>query len=143
MTPDVNVLIAASRAEHLHHPVAHAWLTRALAQAISGEALLLFPMVVASFVRLVRNPKVFAIPSTPDEAVTFVDDLLVRQGVRMPLIGEEWPEFRVACLDANLHSNDIPDAWLAAAVHGQGDHLATFDTGFRRLLKRSELTILS
>lgn len=61
----------------------------------------------------------------------------------MPLVGEEWPEFRIACLDAKLHANDIPDAWLAASVQSAGDHLVTFDTSFRRLLKRSELTILS
>jgi len=143
MTPDVNVLIAASRAEHSHHAVARAWLTRAIANATHGEALLLFPMVVASFLRLVRHPKIFSVPSTPKEAVTFVDDLLDRPGVRMPSVGDEWPEFRIACLDAKLHSNDLPDAWLAASVRSAGDHLVTFDTGFRRLLKRSELTILS
>lgn len=143
MTPDVNVLIAASRAEHSLHRAAHAWLTRALGQAGSAQTLLLFPMVVASFLRLVRNPKVFAIPSTPAEAVAFVDDLLARAGVRMPQLGEEWPEFRAACLDARLTANDIPDAWLAAAVREHGDHLVTFDAGFRRLLKRSELTLLT
>ena len=40
----------------------------------------------------------------------------------------------------------VPDVWLAASVREGGDHLVTFDTfgtGFRRLLKRAELTILS
>lgn len=37
----------------------------------------------------------------------------------------------------------VPDVWLAASVREAGDHLVTFDTGFRRLLKRAELTILS
>lgn len=143
MTPDVNVLVAASRGEHVHHVAAIAWLKRAAAHAVNGEALLLFPMVTASFLRLVRHPRIFADPSTPGEAVAFIDDLLTRPGVRVPLIGDEWPDFRAACLDAKLHSNDLPDAWLAAAVRGHGDHLVTFDAGFRRLLKRSELTILS
>lgn len=48
------------------------------------------------------------------------------------------------CLAASpLKPNDVPDVWLAASVREAGDHLVTFDIGFRRLLKRSELTILS
>jgi hypothetical protein len=53
MTPDVNVLVAASRSDHPHHAVARAWLETALAAAgtSSGPAFTLMPMVVVSFDR--------------------------------------------------------------------------------------------
>ena len=63
MTPDVNVLVAASRADHPHHQSALRWLRQAMAQAAAqaGQAELgLLSTVVASFLRLVTHPKVFA-----------------------------------------------------------------------------------
>ena len=52
MTPDVNVLVAASRSDHPHHAFARAWLEQALIDANQGAALKLQPMVIASFLRL-------------------------------------------------------------------------------------------
>jgi len=49
---------------------------------------------------------------------------------------------RELCLHRGLRANDIPDAWIAAAVRQLGDHLVSFDADFRKLLKRSELTLL-
>ena len=45
MTPDVNVLVAASRADHPHHEPARAWLEAALDAASASDGLLLMPMV--------------------------------------------------------------------------------------------------
>jgi hypothetical protein len=143
MTPDVNVLAAASRVDHPHHTVAYAWLESALDDASSGRGLLLLPMVVASFLRLVTHAKVFVSPTPTARAVTFLDALLAAPGVRMPEIGSEWPRLRAMCIDQQLRANDLPDAWIAAAVQQLGDHLITFDKDFRRLLKRSELTVLA
>jgi len=53
MTPDVNVLVAASRADHPHDAVALGWLKAALQAAGAGAAFTLMPMVLASFLRLV------------------------------------------------------------------------------------------
>ena len=60
MTPDVNVLVAASRRDHPHHGVALAWLEGALANAGRGAAVALMPMVVASFLRLVTRRRKLA-----------------------------------------------------------------------------------
>ena len=38
MTPDVNVLVAASRSDHPHHWVAHSWLQDALAACNQSNA---------------------------------------------------------------------------------------------------------
>ena len=142
MTPDVNVLVAASRSDHPHHKPALRWLEDAVADAAAGRGLLLLPPVVASFLRLVTHPKIFVAPTPIADAAAFVDALLALPGVRMPEIGAEWPRLRDLCVAKKLTANDVPDAWLAAAVRELGDHLVTFDTDFRRLLGRAEFSLL-
>jgi hypothetical protein len=50
---------------------------------------------------------------------------------------------RQLCIEKNLTANDVPDAWLAAAVIQFGEHLVTFDADFRKLLRRTQVTVLS
>lgn len=142
MTPDVNVLVAASRSDHPHHRQAIGWLRPALAGCAKGARLDILPMVASGFLRLVTHPKVFAQPTPTDAAVAFLDALLARPGVEMPALGREWAGLRRLCLDAGLCGNDIPDAWIAAAVHAMEGHLVTFDRGFGKLLSSRELTLL-
>ena len=63
-------------------------------------------------------------------------------GVQLAPLGPEWPKLRQLCLDRQLSGNQLPDAWLAAAVEHLGEHLVSFDRGFRRLLPRSRFTLL-
>ena len=142
MTPDVNVLIAASRSDHPHHRAAYACLDEAIAACADGATLKLMPMVVASFLRLVTNSKIFVRPTPVDDAVGFLDALLRVPGVEMPSLGTEWPMLRQLCLEKKLAANEIPDAWLAAAVIQLGEHLVTFDADFKKLLRRTQLTVL-
>ena len=143
MTPDVNVLIAASRSDHPHHKTAFACLDEALTACADGASLKLMPMVVAGFLRLVTNSKIFKHPTPVEEAVGFVDALLAVPGVDLASLGAEWPMLRQLCIEKNLTANDVPDAWLAAAVIQLGEHLVTFDADFRRLLRRTQVTVLS
>ena len=101
------------------------------------------PLVVASFLRLVTSPKIFKAPADIDDAISFVDALLAQPGVSMATSGPEWPILRQLCMDKNLTGNHLPDAWLAAATLHLGEHLVTFDTDFRRLLPRSQVTVLA
>ena len=142
MTPDVNVLIAASRSDHPHHETAYAWLSKAIATCPDGASLKLMPMVVASFLRLVTKSKIFVAPTPIEDATAFVDALFATPGVEMPALGAEWPTLRRLCIERRLTANAIPDAWLAAAVIQLGEHLVTFDADFKKLLKRSQLTVL-
>lgn len=142
MTPDVNVLVAASRGDHPHHALARAWLEQALGTAASGTSFTLMPMVLASFLRLVTSPKIFQLPTPIDEAVGFVDALLAVSGVQLAPLGPEWPRLRQLCLDRQLSGNDLPDAWLAAATLHLGEHLVSFDRDFRKLVGRSQFTLL-
>ncbi len=142
MTPDVNVLVAASRSDHPHHRVARAWLEHALATAQSGGTLTLMPMVLSSLLRLVTSSKIFHQPTPTADAVAFVDAMLASPGVELASLGPEWPRLRQLCLDKQLSGNDLPDAWLAAAVDHLGEHLVSFDRDFRKLLSRSRFTHL-
>jgi hypothetical protein len=142
MTPDVNVLLAASRVDHPHHRVALSWLEGALAAAETGGSLVVLPMVLSGFLRLATHPKVFRQPTPPDAAVAFADSLLTSAGVEIADVGREWPALRRLTLEEGLRGNDIPDAWIAAAVQTLGTRLVTFDRGFERWLRRAELTLL-
>lgn len=143
MTPDVNVLVAASRVDHPHHEVAREWLEQALAAAAAGTALTLMPMVMASFLRLVTSPRIFQQPTPVEDAVAYVDALLAGPGVHLAPLGPEWSILRELCLNKQLSGNDVPDAWLSAAVLHVGEHLVSFDRDFRRLLPRSQFSLLS
>ena len=142
MTPDVNVLVAASRSDHPHHDIARAWLEKTAVAAATGRALILMPMVAASFLRLVTSAKIFQDPTPIDGAVGFIDALLALPGVHLAALGPEWPRLRQLCLDKQLGGNSLPDAWLAAATMHLGEHLVSFDRDFRKLLGRSQFTLL-
>lgn len=143
MTPDVNVLVAASRSDHPHHAPARRWLQDALAAAARGSMISLQPMVAASFLRLVTHSRIFVNPTPIGEALGFLDALLAAPGVHQPMLGAEWPHFRRLCAEKALRANSLPDAWLAAAVLQQGEHLVSFDSDFRRLLPASQFTRLA
>lgn len=76
------------------------------------------------------------------EALRFVDAVLKAPGVERAALDAEWPALRKLCADKALGANDIPDAWLAAAVIHQGEHLVSFDGDFKRLLSRAQFTRL-
>lgn len=143
MIPDVNVLVAASRSDHAHFRIAAAWLAQARKDCAAGASgLRLLPMVTASFLRLVTNPKIFAEPTPTMIAVEFIDSILVTPHADMPALGAEWPLLRQWCIEKNLKGNALPDAWLAAAVVQLGGHLVTFDAGFSALLLSRQVTLL-
>jgi predicted nucleic acid-binding protein len=115
----------------------------AQAAAQVGQAELgLLSAVVASFLRLVTHPRVFAVPTPAADAVAFVDALLGASGVRMLSVKDEWPRLRALCLAQQLSGNDLPDAWIAASVLQTRETLATFDRDFLRLLDPKHLVLL-
>jgi len=142
MTPDVNVLVAASRTDHPHHAVARTWLEEALLAAEDGAAFTLMPMVIASLLRLVTSSKIFVQPTPITDAVAFVDAIVAAPGVQLASLGPEWPKLRQLCLEKQLAGNDLPDGWLAAAVDHHAEHLVSFDRDFKKLLPRTRFTLL-
>jgi predicted nucleic acid-binding protein len=96
------------------------------------------PLVTSS-----TSPRVFQQATPIENAVGFVDALLASPGVHLAPLGPEWPKVRQLCLDRQLGGNDLPDARLAAAVAHLGEHLVSFDRDFRKLLARSQFTLLA
>ena len=141
MTPDVNVLVAAARSDHPHHGLARRRLQEAL--AAPDAVCTLMPMVLASFLSVVTSHRIFLNPTPIDDAINFLDSLLSLPSVQLAELGPEWTRFRQLCLEKRLAANDLPDAWLAAAVSQRGEVLITFDKGFRRLLGRAQLSVLT
>lgn len=142
MTPDVNVLVAASRQDHPHHAPALAWLESALEASATGQPLAILPMVAAGFLRLVTHPKVFVDPTPCDAAWSFLRTVMDSPGVILLALGAEWPLFAQVCTQYDLRGNAIPDAWIAAAAQAHHVQLVTFDKGFRRLMKASQVRLL-
>jgi uncharacterized protein len=142
MLPDVDVLVAAHRADHPQHKAAIDWLRVALKGAKDGQVLVLHMQVISRFLRLVTNAKVFLNPSTTEKAVDFVDWLLENAQVRLLVQTSEWINFRSLVLDKKLSANQVPNAHQAALPLSLSKPFVTFDKGFRQLLPRSLLVLL-
>ena len=129
LLPDVNVLLAGFRADHIHHRPARAFLDDARSRTVT---LAVSDVALSSLVRLATNPRVFVQPDTISDVLDYIDALLdppveiVRAGPG------HWPRFAGLCRELNLRGNLVPDAYLAALAFEQRAELVTFDRGFGR-----------
>ena len=129
LLPDVNVLLAGYRADHVHHKLARAFLE----EARSGTATVgLSDVALASVVRLATNARVFVRPDTTDAVLAYVDVLLEAPGQLLRASATHWTRFADLCRHLQLRGNLVPDAYLAALALEQGAELITFDRGFGR-----------
>ena len=62
--------------------------------------------------------------------------------VRLSTLGAEWPHLQQLCVDKQLTGDAVPDAWLAAATIHLDEHLVSFDRDFKKLIGRSQLSLL-
>ncbi len=138
MTPDVNLLVAASRKDHPHHDIAARWLKA----EVQAERVALLPMVATSFVRVVTNAKIFPAPTSSRIALQFINAILEATESELLPLSAEWVRFCDLVDQPELRANAVPDAWIAAAVMQLNEHLVTFDRDFRKLLPLSRLTVL-
>ena len=143
MVPDINVLVAAHRSDHVHHAAASQWLNKFLEESPQGQKLVLPMQVVSGFIRLVTNIRIFPLASSSAQAVEFVDWLLADPKVQLLGSSSEWSALRQLIVDKTLLANHIPDAWLASLAISLSEPFVTFDKGFRQLLPRSLLVLLS
>ena len=141
--PDINVLIAAAREDHNTHIPAKTWLTQAALDARNGMCKVTLPMVVvAGFLRIVTHTKIMNPPNSPLEALTYISALL---DLLQITVGEAqtWEPFQTLVARQQLGGNDVPDAWLASYCLATGAVVVTFDKGFKKLLPRSQVMLLS
>ncbi len=129
LLPDVNVLLAGFRTDHVHHATARAFLEDARSQTAT---LAISDVALTSLVRLATNPRVFAQPDTVDAVLDYIDALLDPPAEVIIAGVSHWPRFVRLCRELNLRGNLVPDAYLAALALEQRAQLVTFDRGFGR-----------
>lgn len=127
---DVNVVVAAFRDDHPHHPIALSWLARTLD---GSEPVVVPDLVWVGFVRVVTSSRIFDPAASLDQAFAFVEAVCsAARYVAVPGLADGLDRFRRAALDADATGNLLPDAYIAAVAYAHGAAVATFDRDFRR-----------
>jgi toxin-antitoxin system PIN domain toxin len=127
---DVNILINAYVADQRHSDLAFNELVRLRA---GPRELGILPIVATGFLRLTTDPRVLPEPSPIDEAVEFLDALLLSRFVHIVDPGPQyWGIFRGLVGEHGPVGPDMTDVHIAAAVMSLGAELISFDRGFAR-----------
>jgi hypothetical protein len=123
--PDVNVLVYAFRQDTADHELCRNWLDG----VVNGDARYgMAPQVLSGVIRITTHPKVFAVPSGPEEVLRFCDVLLAQSHCAVIQPGERhWEIFRRLCTEAHARGNLVPNAWFAALAIESGCEWVTLD----------------
>ena len=130
---DVNVLIALTWPNHVHHHAAKSWFA-----GVRGNGWATCPMTEAGFVRVSCNP------SAVGQSVTVLDAISLLDRLRRLESHAFWAmEHSIAALPRGILSRiqgyrQITDAVLLGLAAQHGGQLATFDTGMAHLLAEAE-----
>lgn len=127
---DVNVVLAAHRADHPQHEPIRQWFD----QLLKGDDEFTVPTVVwASFLRLSTNRRVFEVPSPRRDAFAFLDatcgqphHLLTTPGPRHLALLQR------LCDEADASGDLVPDAVIGAVALEHGAEVVTLDRDFAR-----------
>jgi uncharacterized protein len=131
---DVNVLLALSNLEHLHHNAAHRWF-----EFNHRKGWGTCSVTQLAFVRLMSNPKLAQPKLSPKEALETLEVATNHPSHRFfrePPTGILGAAMR-PCLNGVLTHHGLTDAFLAALAHAHNAQLATFDQGMKRLYGRT------
>lgn len=126
--PDVNVLIYAHRQDAPDHDRYADWL-RTLTE--SDEPFAIADTVLAGFLRIVTNPRIFDPPTPMKTALAFCQRLV--DWPRASLISpsrRHWEIFASLCQD--IRGPLVSDAYVAALAIEHGCELITTDADFAR-----------
>jgi toxin-antitoxin system PIN domain toxin len=128
---DTNVLVYAHRSGTPEHARALAWL-RHLAESPAPWGLPAF--VLGEFLRVVTHPRIFAAPSTLEEATSALEGLLASPGVRVLSPGPRYAALLMEAVRAGRTTGNLAlDAQIAAVCREHGvSLLLTLDRDFTR-----------
>jgi toxin-antitoxin system PIN domain toxin len=130
---DVNVLVAAHRADHPHHELVGPWF----ADLTSGDEPFWVPDTVwASFVRLSTNRRIFDVPTPIDDTFAFL--AAVRdQPNHLSLVPTErhLDLFEDLCRDFDAVGDLTAGAYLAALALDHGCEVVSLDRDFARFAR--------
>jgi hypothetical protein len=128
--PDVNILLYAARGDLPGHARSRAWLQGALN---GNEPVALVAPVLASFVRVATNRRVFATPTPLADAIGFVEAMLGAPAAFTPALPEGCAaELLRQCRAADARGDLVTDAYLAAVATSLGAELVSADRDFAR-----------
>lgn len=131
LLPDVNVLLYAHREDAREHADYADWL-RGLADG--PEPFALSELVLAAFLRLTTNARVFRDPTPTSVALAFVDELVARPGCRLVRPGpRHWTIFRDLVQATQARGSLVPDLQHAAVAIEHGCEWVTNDGDFARI----------
>jgi toxin-antitoxin system PIN domain toxin len=130
LLPDVNIFVYAQREEMPTHAWAKTWLESALN---SAELVGVFDPILASFLRITTNRRIFKTPTPLPLALSFVETIRAAPMAR-PLVevANHWEIFARICRQINAVGDDIPDAYIAALAIQHDCELISSDQGFAR-----------
>jgi toxin-antitoxin system PIN domain toxin len=131
--PDVNVLLNAyDRDSKLHKAIAGWW-----EELLGGPATIAIPWVsILGFIRLITNPRIYASPTTPSQAIRVAKSWLAQPNVEIVSPGNRHADILFGLLEsAGVAGNLTTDAHLAALAIEYGAQLASTDNDFARFPK--------
>ena len=110
---DINVLVYAHRQDSCpDHELYADWLIKL---ATRQEAFALSEAVLAGFIRIVTNPRIFADPTPVDKAIEFCENLKKRSQACLLKPGDRnWAIFENLCQKIPARGKLVADAWHAA-----------------------------
>lgn len=127
---DVNVVLAAHRADHPDHTASSSWLDRLLA---SGDQFGVPWTVWWSFLRLASHPRIFEVPTPAAESFAFIHSVRAQPGHVAVEPGPRHEEVLQRIVDGGDARGDlVPDAVLAALAIEHGAGVVSFDRDFAR-----------
>ncbi len=128
--PDLNVMVALHRADHVHHATAAAWLDGVNSL---GEVIGLATQSAVGLVRVATNHRAFHRPSSLAEAFTFLDVFSSHPAVRSVLVGPKHLQIlQDLCMRYDVQGKTVSDAQLAALAVEHAATVVSFDRDFAR-----------
>lgn len=127
---DVNILVYAHREDTPDNARYHRWLE----DVINSDASYgMSDLVLSGFLRIVTHPKIFRVPSPPDVAWSFVEEVRNRQNCQVLRPGNRhWGIFKRLCRESGVKGNLYPDAFFAALAIETGSIWITTDHDYKR-----------
>lgn len=126
---DVNVLIALTWRNHIHHGLAHRWVERAGSLRWASCAL-----TQLAFVRISSNPKILPDAVSPRAADAMLQRLVAHPGHRYLTEAPALADLPAWATLGLVGHRQVTDGYLLSLAAHHGARLATFDTGLPMLL---------
>ena len=136
IAPDVNILVSAFRDAAPDHARYRRWL---LAATMSNEPLGLIDLVLAGFIRIVTNGRIFTPPAPVGAAIQFADKLRAAPNALVITPGDRhWQIFSSLCLEVGAKGNIVPAeaSCLIDVRYAKDADGAPLDRGIREVCAR-------